>query len=148
MTKFSKTIIVIFVFIAIFIGFFLCVNVLSSQPTVRVGSIGDGQAYYSTTTDQTWNQAPFFHIIRAGYGVLGSVVITKSNVAALNIYDATTTDITQRTGNLATTTILIASFPPSATVGTYVFDVQFTRGLIVETPSAGNVVASSTITWR
>lgn len=85
-------------------------------------------------------------LIKTGQGALGSVVITGANTGIFSFYDATTTDVSKRTNNIATSSILIASFPASVAAGTYTFDVQYTNGLLLELTS-GNI-ATSTITYR
>ena len=85
-------------------------------------------------------------MIKPGYGSLGSVIITGATAGIFNLYDATTSDVTKRTNNLATSTLLIASFPASVAAGTYTFDVVFVNGLFVDIQSA--TVATSTITFR
>ena len=118
-----------------------------------LGSIMDGQGYNSTTTSSavatTWAEARTVTGTSTRSGIFGSVIITKqTQVTTLNIYDATTTDITLR-NNVATSSILLASFGTSTPVGTYVFDSNYKTGLIVDpTPIGGNMVASSTITWK
>lgn len=79
-------------------------------------------------------------------GSFGSVVITGANTGVVNIYDATTTDVTKRTNNRATSTILLASFPASTVAGTYTFDAVYTDGLFVELNSG--TMPTSTITYR
>ena len=62
-------------------------------------------------------------------------------------YDATTTDVNLRTGNLATSTIFLGSFPNNIATGTYLMDINFARGLTMVW-TAGGTVASTTITTR
>lgn len=113
-----------------------------------LGSVSQTGEYQSTTTDGSWNNGPFYRVAKTGQGTFGSVVITSATATVLNIYDATTTDITQRTGNLSTSTILLAKFGLSTAVGTYTFDSMFYRGLLIETTSGGGLISSSTITYR
>lgn len=70
--------------------------------------------------------------IKKGSGAFCGVTITGAGAGQINFFDATTTDITKRTGNKATSSILIATFPVSATVGTYQFDSVVSDGVIVE----------------
>lgn len=125
------------------IGFLgLNIYALSPQPKndFKLGSMDE--ANYSTTTDSTWNQATKFKVLKTGPGKLDSVVVSGATLAAaLNFYDGTTT---AAHSNHPTTTIgaIFASTP----AGTYTFDAAFTRGLIVEFPTAIGP-ASSTITW-
>jgi len=104
------------------------------------GSVdNDSSGYYSTSTNDT---TQITELLDSGSGIFGSVVITTAPGTAFALYDATTTDATART-NTATTTLAV--FPASATVGTYVFDVNYTYGLIM--PVAGTM-GTSTITWK
>lgn len=124
-----------------------------SQPTF--GSIMDGQQYFSTTTSSvagtTWTEpVAVTGTTSVRSGTLGSVIITKqTQLTTLNIYDATTTNVNLRTGNVATSSIILASFASSTPVGTYTFDLVYKTGLLIDpTPIGGNMVASSTVTWR
>lgn len=85
-------------------------------------------------------------IIKTGRGTLGSVVVLGANTGILNFYDATTTNVDARTGNKATSTILVASLPASLAAGTYTFDVEFSDGLFMDLVS-GNA-PTTTITYR
>lgn len=85
-------------------------------------------------------------LVVSGPGTLGSVVITGANTGVINIYNATTTNVSQRTGNTATSTILLASIPASAAAGTYTFDLLFTDGLFVDLN--GGIMPTTTITFR
>ena len=85
-------------------------------------------------------------LIKTGQGSLGSIVITGANTGVVNFYNATTSDVLKRTGNKATSTILLVSLPASLVAGTYVFDVEFTDGLFLDYDS-GNM-PTTTITYR
>lgn len=117
-----------------------------SKTTVSVGGVSRGEQYQATTTDSTTWTLGTAKVVATGNGILGSVVVpVTSAVAGLSFYDATTTDVLKRTGNTATTTILLAKFPVT-TVGTYVFDVGYKTALLVE--STGTAIASSTVTYK
>ena len=140
--------IIISVLVAIAIIFFLSSgNKTSPQspqsPQKLAGFIGASNA---TTTDTTWNKVSIttqFKVLKVGSGVLNNVVITGATTATeLKFYDATTTNSHL---NHATTSIGITNI--STPAGTYEFNTSFTRGLIVEFPSALGA-ASSTITWE
>lgn len=94
--------------------------------------------YGASITDDT--------LIKTGQGALAQIIITGANTGIFHFYNATTTDVNKRTGNKATSTILIASFPASTATGTYTFDAEFTDGLLLELTS-GNM-ATSTIMYR
>ena len=131
------------------------------QPKELFGSLTEGQSYTSTTTN---TQALFrnYTVIqgRSAIGnlspvgtrvatsaptVLGSLVITTTGTSPFCLYDATST---VPNGEWATTTI--ACFPASPTVGTYVFDAQFQKGILVEWTGSPTITtrASTTITFR
>jgi hypothetical protein len=85
-------------------------------------------------------------VIRKGSGSLASVIITGANTGIINFYDATTSNVNLRTGQVATSTILLASLPASIAAGTYIFDVVYSRGLLVSLVSG--TIPTSTITYR
>lgn len=85
-------------------------------------------------------------LIRTGQGSIGSVVITGAAAGVLNFYDATTSDVTKRASQFASSSILIASLPASLAAGTYVFDSQYNYGLLVVLSSG--TMPTSTITYR
>lgn len=133
---------VLAIILVIIIGILVISNHKTSQKST---GISDGQAYNATSTlsGGPWNSAPFFKVLKTGYGVLGSVIITNSTAGAISLYDGTTTNALLRT-NPATTTLAVIG--ASVAAGTYVFDVSFSTGLVVDFPSG--LAASSTITWR
>lgn len=100
--------------------------------------------YRATTTPEnlTWTD----QLIDTGAGTLGSVIITTSGNIAFDLLRATTTDITKRQGNKATSTILLATFPASASVGNYIFDASYSDGLYLDVKSG--TLGSSTITYK
>lgn len=117
-----------------------------------VGSIDDGGAYTSTTTDSSWNtpaqSTSRFKLLKTGPGILGSILINNETAGSFTLYDATTTATTTRmlteAGAIATSTL--AKVYASMAEGTYVYDTAFTWGLIAEFQSSN--VASSTITFK
>lgn len=133
--------IVTFVVIGVVMGFTVLVFNQPSTPSLVTGSVTVGNEYHSTTTDSTWNVTPYYKVLATGNGTLGSVVITLSSTARINLYDATST-----VTNTEWATTTLAKFGASATSGTYTFDTIFRKGLLVEVfPGA---IASTTITWR
>jgi len=119
------------------------------QPREAFGSIRVGDEYMATSTAANNLYGATItgdSLIKTGQGALGSVVITGANTGIINFYNATTSNVLARTGQPATSTILIASFPASAAAGTYTFDVTYTTGLLVELESG--LMATSTITFR
>lgn len=112
----------------------------SNQPRAVLGGLNDA-VYQSTTTPV----AAATVVLKTQPANLGSVVVTKTDTGTLNIYNATTSNVNLRTGNRATSTLLIVSFPTGATAGTYKLDANASDGLLFVT-TAG--FASSTITWK
>ncbi len=85
-------------------------------------------------------------VIKYGPGAFGSYIITGANTGIINFYDATTSNVNARTGQKATSTILLASFPASTVAGTYTFDAALTAGLYVDVVSG--IMATGTVTYR
>lgn len=127
-------------FVVLFFGF--------NNEKVVEGSTIQGNDYQATTTAENAVYGSFTssRLIKTGYGALGTVNITGANTGAINFYDATTTDITKRTGNVSSSSILIASIPPSLVAGNYVFDIALSRGLYIDLVS-GNM-PTTTISYR
>ena len=122
---------------------FLSVYLLFSQSLKVEASSVQGNDYTATTTFAL--SATAERLLKTGPGSLGSVVITGKNTGLMTFYNATTSNVNNRTGQKATTTILIADFPTNAPEGTYTFDSIVTDGLLLV--ASGNT-ATSTITYR
>lgn len=119
----------------------------TTQP-VALKSVPVGSEYHATTTDANWSGATTnYKVLNTGSGTFGSVVISKSTIATITVYDATTTDSNQRTGNMASSTLVLADIAASASTGTYTYDIGYRYGLLVVVSTAGGI-ASSTITFR
>ncbi len=131
--------------VGIILGILLIAGWISQQTRVSVGSVTPGGGYIGTTTQSTAGLTQTENSILTTGGMLGSVVITGVTTGTISIYDATTSDITKRTGGLASSSILLAAFPASATAGTYTFDRNFYTGLYV---SITGIVPTTTITYR
>ncbi len=116
--------------------------VLTASPFNAHGSVAQSNEYQATTT---FALSTSVRTLKTGFGSLAQVTITGDNTGLITIYNATTSDINARTGNKATSTLVIADFPASTPEGTYTFDAQFTDGLLVVTSGAP---ATSTITYR
>ena len=132
-----------------------------STGVVQLGSVTQGQEYFATTTNTqalwpnyTVIQSPTVRgnlspagtrVATSAPTVLGSVVITTTGTSPFCLYDATSTVVN---GEWATTTI--ACFPASAVVGTYTFDSQYQKGILVEFTGSASATsrASTTITFR
>lgn len=125
------------------------IYLLGAMSRPALASVAVSSEYQATTTAASTlygNGITTDAVIKTGYGTLGSVVITGANTGIVNVYDATTTDVNKRTGNVATSTILIASLPASLVAGTYTFDVAFRTGLLIDLVSGS--MPTSTITYR
>ena len=111
------------------------------------GSAIQGQEYNATSTASGgYGWGTTIGLIKTGQGSLGSIVLSGTSVGVLALYDATTTDVTKRTGNRATSTIIRGRIDSGQIAGTYTFDVSFTDGLI-GVLEAGTM-STTTITWR
>lgn len=125
--------------------------VLTQQPTAKgiLGSIGQASEYHSTTTSPTsYSFSSGDRILNsAGYGSLGSIIVTGVGSAGGNIefFDATTTNPSLRASSMSSTTQLVASFPTNLAVGTYVIDASVTYGLIMV---IRGTVGTTTVTYR
>jgi len=136
-----------FIALAIFVSVYL---LGASQQTFQASAStimgNDYQATSTAASSMFGAQTAGDQVIKTGSGTLSSVVILGANTGVMNFYDATTTNVLARTGNIATTSILIASFPASVAAGTYTLDVEFSTALLVELYSGS--FATSTITYR
>lgn len=118
-------------------------------PREAIGSARPGDEYMATSTAGSTAYGATVtsgRMIKRGAGVLGTVVITGANTGVVNFYDATTTNVSLRTGNKATSTILIASFPASAAAGTYVFDDGVNDGIYIDLVSG--TMPTTTVLYR
>jgi len=131
------------------IGATLVVVALFVGDVISVGSVAQYNDYMATSTAANSVYGAGItddQLVKTGFGALGSVVVTGANTGVVNFYNATTSDITLRTNQTPTTTILIASMPASIAVGTYVFDATFTDGLLIELETG--IMPTTTITYR
>lgn len=111
------------------------------------GSAIQGQEYNATSTaNGGYGWGTTVGLIKTGQGSLGSIVLSGTSAGVLAVYDATTTDVTKRTGNRATSTIIRGRIDSGQIAGTYTFDVSFSDGLI-GVLEAGTM-PTTTITWR
>jgi hypothetical protein len=110
-----------------------------------------GNDYMATTTDNTWATQPIKQLkpcTSVCPSVLGSINITNATaLGTIKVYNATTSDITKRTGQTATSSITLVNMSSTALGGTYTFDIDAPIGLLVEVGTTAGV-ASSTITYR
>jgi len=86
---------------------FFAINPQANSPVVK----GSGsESYNATNTAAFPTNVGGYQLLKTGYGVLGSVVVTTNTIGQIEVYDATTT----RNGATYGTTTL-AKFGPSAT---------------------------------
>lgn len=116
---------------------------INYRPEPALGSVARLGEYQSTTT----SQGRFANDVTlcSGPCTLGSIVITGPASGYINFYDATTTDITKRTGQTATSTLLVASLPLNASSSTYTLDLNVYTALQV---SIVGTIPTTTITYR
>jgi len=126
----------------------LLFNIYYNSTQVAMGSTIQGNDYQATSTAASSAYGAFTasRLIKTGPSSLGTVVITGAAAGGINIYDATTTDITLR-ANKSTSSILVASLPPSLVAGDYVFDIALSTGLYVDL-LAGGTMPTTTISFR
>lgn len=137
-----------FVLSTLFVAIILFVGWLGIRPAE--GSVAIGNAYSATSTAPSkvyGAQTNTSQNILSGSGTLGSVVITGANTGIINFWDATTTNSSLRTGQVATSSLtLLASIPASTVAGTYTLDVEFKTGLVYDVYSG--IMPTTTITFR
>lgn len=113
----------------------LAVAYQAKQERPAPGSVMPGGEYIATTTvgmGATHNK------IRGSLTTLGSIIVASSSATTFKIWNATSTT------DIASTSI--GTLKASIAEGTYTFDVELPRGLVVETPAGFN--GNYTITWR
>lgn len=110
----------------------------------NLSGVNVGSECLATTTDQLGGTLP---LLNAKAATLCSVIITKAGTATLDIYNATTTNVNLRTGQIATSSLLrLATFPASPTVGAYPYEVRANTGIIAVWGTGS--VSSTTISTR
>lgn len=117
-----------------------------AQPAL--GSTIQGNDYQSTSTaaSAAYGAVTGDRLVKTGHGALGTVVVTGAAAGVVHVLDATTTDVTKRTGNTSTSSILIAELPLSLAAGDYVFDVEYTDGLYIDL--LNGTMPTTTVTYR
>ena len=124
-------------------------SIIWQRADVSLGNVRVGDQLQSTTTPQVAdlrNLCPARDGVSPTTGMLGSVHILGSGTGQLAFYNSTTSDITKRTGNFATTSIILAWFPNITATSSIPFNVEFTNGLLVD--YTGTVTPTTTITYR
>lgn len=143
-------------FVLLLGAMFATLFILMQKPWNVGASVTQGQEYFATSTGST--TFANFRVIQAPNAltpvgtrvatsvptVLGSVVITAPG-GKFCLYDATST---RSNGEWATSTI--ACFAASTAAGTYTFDAQFQKGILLEQQAdpATSSWASTTIMFR
>ena len=118
------------------------------QPEQPVGSVQRASEYQATTTNWAWTTTGSSSaVLKYGNGALGSIIVTGQGGKTIDLYDATTTNVSLRKNNPATSTIWMASLPTNASSTTFTFDTIFQNGLLL-VYGGGNITGTSTITWR
>tara|TARA_R110000868_G_scaffold75379_1_gene217546 strand:+ start:534 stop:950 length:417 start_codon:yes stop_codon:yes gene_type:complete len=116
-------------------------GVSNRSEKLSIGAVVRASEYTATTTYSKLG-VPLFttnqNIVSNSKGALGTVIITGAVAGSLRFMDATSTTDT------ASTTIVV--FPASTAVGSYPFDSNFNRGLILE--STSGLLPTTTITYR
>lgn len=102
-------------------------------------SVTYGNDYKSVEITST-NASSSPIIIKAGVGTLGSIIISSTTANTyFRVWD-------NAVATSSATSTRIASFPVSATAGTYTFDREIQKGLIIEAPAG--FAGSYTVTYR
>jgi hypothetical protein len=129
----TKIIVAAVVTAVVIVGIYAAVGYNQTQ-SVLVGGLTSDTFSYKNVSSFASSTATVNTLVRGGSGVLGSITIASTSAHAFKVYDGATTATSSAT--------LIASFPASAVVGSYDFNVSFARGLVIETLSgyAGSVV--------
>lgn len=111
----------------------VCGLLLHSTSAVKFGSVDQGSDYHATTTP-----SGAYTALQSSGGTLGSVVILATGTGTITLNDSS-----GLAGNTGTTTIL--TIPASLPIGTYVFDAQFYRGLVITTTGT---IPTAVVTYR
>lgn len=145
----SKLVLPAIIMAMIFTAFALAL-VFENNTKVALGSTIMGNDYLSTTTAASTAYGTTITgdaLIKTGSGSFGGFIVTGATAGIVNFYDATTTDVTKRTGNKATSSILITSLPASLAAGDYTgYDVTFSTGLYIDLVSG--TMPTTTVKFR
>jgi len=139
-----KNILLVALLVFIFITIFFLIQ---QEPRVATGNVDPFSVLDSTTTPQVADLANLCSDTtgRPISGVFGSVHVLTSGTGSMVFYDATTTNVNLRTGNRATSTLILAEYREGFATTSNAFNSRFNHGLLIDY-SAG--VATSTITYR
>lgn len=142
----NKIVLALFITSGLFLFALLLGNSFARLAVASTPSEASDYTATSTAANGAYGAFTTGRRLKPGAGSFGSIVITGANTGVINVYNATTTDVNKRTGQKATSTILIASIPASTAAGTYVFDASYTDGLYIDL--VGGHMPTSTITYR
>lgn len=137
----KKEITIIAVSLVLILGVVFTLGGQSETQGEMISGVNRGNERHSTTTSEI--SASRISQLSSQAGGLGYVTFTQSNTVGWTIWNATTSNINLRTGNKATSTLILADFPASMAVGTYQFDSIATDGIIVDMKAG---MGTSTIT--
>lgn len=139
---------------AIFLGFMFGVSYFKDARTGEA-NVNIGAELQATTTGATGGAGFTGSVARIQYdvndtnaakqGMLGSIYFAAPTVSRVCAYDATTTNVNLRTGNMSSTTLLIGCFPSGTGTSTVPLNVAYRFGLIF---AWDGTVSSTTITSR
>ncbi len=137
---------------ALILGAMFATLFLLLQKPWQVGASGEVSNQYQSTTTSAVADLTNLCPARVGQassttGVLGSVNVLVVG-GALEIFDATTTNANLRSAEQSTSTIRLAPWTNAPVAGSYHFDIEFKRGLLVDYTSTGAGVSSTTISYR
>ena len=129
--------------LVLLVGLLVFTNSDSASP---LGSVSVSNEYHATTTGDTATSGGMLDTttIKTAAGTIGSVVITGTNNGTLQLYDATTSDNNLR-ASAATSSLILVTIPVDSATGTYTYDVEAIRGIMLVTEGSA---PTSTITWR
>ena len=116
-------------------------NMLMDKPGEAMSLGGGGGDYYYKYVDSI--TASSTALKAALPGTFGGVTITEDAAVAITFYDATST-----TAYSITNGTKIAVFEAAQAERTYLFDVAFSKGLIMNCTSATGFAGSWTVFWN
>lgn len=135
------------------VAFILASAIISQQTKTAFGSTSRGSEYQSYIASSTNASATAGTVVKTGDGTLGSVIITSIGTTGfIRIWDATSTATStyQQGSDIYSTTTtygrLVARFRPTATEGTYTFDANLFKGLVIEATTGFDGIV--TVTYR
>lgn len=121
--------------------------VVSREAKTADGSVMPGGDYYATSTRLfPGTSLSNLTVLKSYGGTLARVTITGANTGIIRFWNATTSNVNLRTGNIASSSLLMIEIPASAAANTYDFDATFSTGILYELVSG--TAPTSTIMVR